>query len=251
MRLRSVLFAPANQPSLVRKLPRWSPDAVVVDLKDSVPPDAKESARSAALMLVAELALANRGLKILLRTNSPASPWFQADLVAASVRQGLSGVVVPKLEDACQLEAIGLPTVAGIETARGVYEVRRLLGPPVVAVYFGAEDFISDLGAGAQWQVLRSHRRGRRSPLPHVLPGSRLWTKSLLIFGMTGGSEERQPLLPTSATPASCVFIRGRCPSLMQPLPRRHMKLCAAGGCWSWPRRWPLKVGVCSNLMDR
>lgn len=145
-RVRSVLFAPANQPSLVRKVPRSSPDAVVVDLEDSVPPESKELARSSALMLIGELVLAHPSLKVLLRINSPASPWFQADLEAACTLQGLSGIVVPKLEYRSQLEAVHLPVVVGIETARGAYDVRRLLGPPVVAAYFGAEDFISDLG---------------------------------------------------------------------------------------------------------
>ena len=41
---RSMLFAPANRPDLTAKLPRSQPDAVVLDLEDSVPAD-REGAR--------------------------------------------------------------------------------------------------------------------------------------------------------------------------------------------------------------
>ncbi len=36
--------------------------------------------------------------------------------------------------------------MAGLETVLGVADARELLGPPVVACYFGAEDYIADLG---------------------------------------------------------------------------------------------------------
>jgi citrate lyase subunit beta/citryl-CoA lyase len=36
--------------------------------------------------------------------------------------------------------------MAGIETAAGVWHVAGALGPPVTAAYFGAEDYVADLG---------------------------------------------------------------------------------------------------------
>ena len=131
---------------MVRKMPLSKPDAVVLDLEDSVPPDAKDAARSSALQLAAELASGHPTLPVLLRVNSPDSPWFGQDLTAARSLETLWAVVVPKVEDPRQLETLGLRTVAGIETARAVFEVRNLVAPPVVAVYFGAEDYVTDLG---------------------------------------------------------------------------------------------------------
>jgi citrate lyase subunit beta/citryl-CoA lyase len=146
VRLRSVLFAPASEPELVRKMPMCKPDAVVIDLEDSVPVGLKEAARAAAAGLVSELAALDPGLTVLIRVNSHGSPWFDADIDTARRASGLHGVVVPKVEDPGYLALIGMPTIAGVETARGIMDVRRLLGPPVFAAYFGAEDFVSDLG---------------------------------------------------------------------------------------------------------
>ena len=64
---------------------------------------------------------------------------------------GLTAVVVPKLESAGQLGRVAavlgdVPVVAGLETVRGVVDARHVLVPPVVACYFGAEDYVADLG---------------------------------------------------------------------------------------------------------
>jgi citrate lyase subunit beta/citryl-CoA lyase len=65
-------------------------------------------------------------------------------------------VIVPKLETADQLDEIAaafraagleqLHVLAGIESAAGVDRVRELLVPPVAVAYFGAEDYVADLG---------------------------------------------------------------------------------------------------------
>lgn len=44
-RLRSLLFVPGSRPDMVAKLPRFAPDAAVVDLEDAVPADGKAAAR--------------------------------------------------------------------------------------------------------------------------------------------------------------------------------------------------------------
>ena len=45
-RLRSLLFAPAVRPDLLRKMPRTGADAIVIDLEDATPPDAKDTGRA-------------------------------------------------------------------------------------------------------------------------------------------------------------------------------------------------------------
>jgi len=145
-RWRSLLFVPGDRPDLAAKAPRSRPDAVVVDLEDAVPPDAKAAARGTAREAVA--ALAGR-VPVCVRVNPPGTPWFAGDV--AALPDGVAAVVVPKLDTAEQLaavaEAVGeRGVVAGIETVRGVLDARAVLRPPVVACYFGAEDYVADLG---------------------------------------------------------------------------------------------------------
>ncbi|MQA15333.1 MAG: CoA ester lyase [Pseudonocardiaceae bacterium] len=139
---------------MVAKVVRSSPDAAVVDLEDAVAPSDKETARRTAVDAIADLEVP-RGTVVLLRVNPPGSPWF-ADDVAAAADSAASGVVLPKLEAPAQLAELrreladrgrgDAVVVAGMETARGVDDCRELLSGGVDAAYFGAEDYIADLG---------------------------------------------------------------------------------------------------------
>jgi citrate lyase subunit beta/citryl-CoA lyase len=146
--MRSMLFAGATRPDLVAKLDRSAPDAVAIDLEDAVPDESKPAAREALRELVATVA----GPKVFVRVNAPASSWFADDVVAVSSLP-IAGVVVPKVESADELERArlalgeGAELVAGIESARGVATVETILGEAApAAAYFGAEDYIADLG---------------------------------------------------------------------------------------------------------
>lgn len=155
-RLRSLLFAPASRPDMCAKLPRSGPDGVVLDLEDAVAPAAKAEARAQALAAASELRRQHPGLAIFVRVNPPGTEWF-ADDVAEGLVQELTGVVVPKLENAAQVDLVQealaqasrshLRLLAGIETAAGVARAREVLDHPGVEIaYFGAEDFITDMG---------------------------------------------------------------------------------------------------------
>src|SRR5262249_52360057 len=96
--------------------------------------------------------LRNQGLKgqIFLRTNSPRSKHVPADLATAS-EMPIDGIVVPKIESIDDLN--GFKTAAQIigliETGRGVVNVENIAqaaNPNLVALAFGAEDFITDVG---------------------------------------------------------------------------------------------------------
>jgi citrate lyase subunit beta / citryl-CoA lyase len=150
--MRSLLFAPANRPDLTAKLPRSQPDGVVLDLEDAVPPGAKDAARAMARTAAAALSSGPGAPAVLVRVNAVDSPWFAAD-VAAARAPGVAGVVVPKLSDVADVAAVASalgdgcpPVVAGIETAAGVWHVADVLVPPVAMCYFGAEDYVADLG---------------------------------------------------------------------------------------------------------
>lgn len=151
---RSLLFLPGTQPDLLAKVPRWTPDVVVVDLEDAVPPAMKSEARGRAVEAIRSTAPLGP-TTVLLRVNPPGTPWHQEDL-AAALAAGASGIVLPKydltehytrarafLDDA---GAGSLTITVGIETALGVADARELLATGVTAAYFGAEDYTVDLG---------------------------------------------------------------------------------------------------------
>jgi citrate lyase subunit beta / citryl-CoA lyase len=145
-RWRSVLFVPGNRPELAAKAVRSGADLIVLDLEDAVPPAAKDEAR----VRVGE-AVATQGgaVPMAVRVNPPGTPWFDDDV--AALPAALAAVVVPKLDTAATLarvaDAVGdRPVVAGLETVRGVADARDVLRTPVTACYFGAEDYVADLG---------------------------------------------------------------------------------------------------------
>lgn len=146
---RTVLFVPGGRADMIAKSPRSLPDIIVVDLEDAVAQADKDGARRTATEAVDELDAGDA--VVLVRVNPPASPWFDADLAAVSGSRA-AGVVLPKLERAEDLAAVraalppGAVVCAGLETARGVADCRSLLSGGVDAVYFGAEDYIADLG---------------------------------------------------------------------------------------------------------
>ena len=81
--------------------------------------------------------------------------WFTAD-VSDGLCAGLDGIFVPKLESAAAVRLVraaldgaghtDLAIGAGIETAAGVHRVDEVLGAGVDLAYFGAEDFVADMG---------------------------------------------------------------------------------------------------------
>ena len=144
-RWRSVLFVPADRPELAAKAAAARPDLVVLDLEDAVPPAGKERARAA---LAGAVAGVGDAAPVFVRVNPVSSDLFDDDLRA--VPGDAAGIVAPKFDTTAQLESLAratdLPVIAGIETVRGVLDARRVLAPPVVACYFGAEDYVADLG---------------------------------------------------------------------------------------------------------
>jgi citrate lyase subunit beta/citryl-CoA lyase len=143
---RSVLFVPGNRPELAEKAGRSGASLVVLDLEDAVPPQDKLEARS----LVNDAAGTLRDvIPVAVRVNAPGTDWFKDDV--AALPEDLLAVVIPKVESATQRDEIsrvvpGRPVMAGLETVRGVADAREILREPIIACYFGAEDYVVDLG---------------------------------------------------------------------------------------------------------
>jgi citrate lyase subunit beta / citryl-CoA lyase len=152
MSWRSLLFVPGHRIELLAKVPRWQPDAVIVDLEDAVAEPDKETAREA--LARADLAVA--GSPVIVRVNPPGTPWHDDDVAACIAGSAVASVLVPKAEDPAvvaglhqRLEGAGkrVGLFLGIESALGIARARELLAAPGVdCAYFGSEDFIVDMG---------------------------------------------------------------------------------------------------------
>jgi citrate lyase subunit beta / citryl-CoA lyase len=157
-RLRSLLFAPGNQARRVETALSLDADAVILDLEDAVATAAKRATRDA---VIAALSRPRRGL-LYVRVNAVDTEFCYGDL-AAIVRPGLDGVILPKVESAAGLATADwllaqlereqglmprpIDLVPIIETARGLNQIDAILaaGTRVRHIAFGAGDFTLDV----------------------------------------------------------------------------------------------------------
>ncbi len=91
---RSALYMPASNPRAIAKARSLPADVIILDLEDAVAPEAKESAREAAIAAAAEGGFGNRELVI--RINALDTPWGKDDL-AAVAHADIDAVLVPKV----------------------------------------------------------------------------------------------------------------------------------------------------------
>jgi citrate lyase subunit beta / citryl-CoA lyase len=142
---RSYLFAPGHNPKLLGKVFDAGADAVILDLEDAVPPDAKEQAR----VLVARALVEHPAW---VRVNAARSDLCAADLDAVGERA--YGIRIPKSESAADVawvaaRAPNKPIICAIETARGVLAAAEIATAPGVRhLAMGGVDLQQDLHAG-------------------------------------------------------------------------------------------------------
>jgi len=79
-------------------------DALILDLEDSVAPEAKDSARDQVVAAVRTRGFGER--EVIIRVNALSGPWGETDLAAAATA-GADGILVPKVNAADDLRAIG------------------------------------------------------------------------------------------------------------------------------------------------
>ena len=91
---RSVLYMPGSNARALEKAKTLPADAVILDLEDSVAPDAKAAARAQIVQTVQAGGFGHR--EVIVRTNAIDTPWFSDDLDAA-VAARPDAVLVPKI----------------------------------------------------------------------------------------------------------------------------------------------------------
>ena len=172
MKLRSLLFVPADSAHKFTKASSCGADALILDLEDSVAPGRKSFARDHVKEL---LGGAPRDWSFLVRTNPFGTGLTLADL-AAVVRPGLDGILIPKVNGVEDVELIS-HYVDVLEVANGVTpgHVKLLVvatetpaamigfsgytrpNKRLVAMTWGAEDLGAALGAltnkEPEWRV--------------------------------------------------------------------------------------------------
>jgi len=173
---RSYLFAPGHNAKLLNRVFRAGADAVMLDLEDAVPPDAKVTARS----MVSSVLLDKAGWG---RVNAVRTDWCEADLDAVADRAG--GIRIPKVESPGDVEwvtarAPGQPIICAIESARGVLAAQEIAAVPGVRfLAMGGVDLRRDLntsGGNLQTLYVRSHlvlasrAAGIEPPIDSVFP---------------------------------------------------------------------------------
>src|ERR1700704_3293094 len=131
---RSLLFMPGSNARALEKARNLPVDGIILDLEDSVAPDAKSMARDQIAQAIAQGGFGRR--EVLIRVNALDSPWWVDDVTMAGKARP-DGILVPKIssvEDlsgvADRLSDIGadmsIRVWAMIETSRAVLHAEEL-----------------------------------------------------------------------------------------------------------------------------
>ena len=159
--MRSLMFVPAHNQKLLDSSVRRDADVLLLDIEDSVPVFDKQLARDNIKAFVQREDLG--GKLIFPRVNDRESGELLKDLYQLSI-DGVSGFMYPKSTKGEDVYFVGklLETIEYekhipvgtfkliplIETAGAVVNIKEICtaSPRVVAVAFGCEDYVTDLG---------------------------------------------------------------------------------------------------------
>ena len=101
---RSVLYMPGSNARALEKAKTLAADGVILDLEDSVAPDAKEAARDQVCAAVKAGGFGAR--EVFIRVNGVDTPWHADDLTAAA-HAAPDAILVPKVQTPETVELIG------------------------------------------------------------------------------------------------------------------------------------------------
>lgn len=164
---RSVLFVPGNKPDWAAKALKAGPDAIVLDLEDSVPDAEKEAARAQVAGAIGTLRALDPDVGVFVRVNGLATRLTGADL-EATVGPGLTGIFAPKLEtatDVLRLDALvdhfevrnstsGICYIVPVETVPAIHNCREIaVASPRVGALIGPTAEHADIAreVGFEW----------------------------------------------------------------------------------------------------
>jgi len=154
MRLRSLLFVPADRPERFEKAAASGADAIILDLEDSVSLARKAEGRAAIAACLGK----PRHVPVLVRVNALDTGLTSQDL-AAVLPGRPDGLMLPKADGAASVLALAdladcpLPPILpiGTETPRAIFALGSFqdVGERLLALTWGAEDLPASIGASA------------------------------------------------------------------------------------------------------
>src|SRR6202790_115144 len=100
---RSLLFMPGSNARALEKARTLPADGIILDLEDSVAPDAKADARDQIAQAIAARGFGKR--EILIRVNNLDTPWWIDD-VAMAGKARPDGILVPKVSSVEDIQTI-------------------------------------------------------------------------------------------------------------------------------------------------
>lgn len=163
--MRSLLYVPAHAERFLAKAHERGADAIILDLEDAVPPDAKDAARAGLANGIATVG--RSGAKVLVRINGGER---QSEDALAACRAGAFALYVPKVRSAAELAALGtvledeerrigrppMGLVALLEDIGAVLDARAIAqAPRLIGLSVGGEDLALSLSAEPTPDVLR------------------------------------------------------------------------------------------------
>ncbi|MDO6822771.1 CoA ester lyase [Marinobacter sp. 1_MG-2023] len=180
---KTMLFVPASRPERIAKAFASGAEAIIVDLEDAVPAEAKEAARQALDDFLNE----HDGPGIYVRINARGTTFFEEDLALCSRQDRVIGIMLSKAESAQDIDGVATackPVVPLIESAKGLVAINSIAASPAVnRLSYGGLDLCHDLGiegntSGAEtimdqcrYQILVSSRAaGLLPPIETVFP---------------------------------------------------------------------------------
>jgi citrate lyase subunit beta/citryl-CoA lyase len=144
------LFVPGTRPERFTKALESGANGVVLDLEDAVAEEDKDQARNAIRTAWPQFSDEQKK-RLVIRTNSPGSKFYSADLILAQELQ-VACILIPKSESLDQINgaALVLPRTAiipMIETAIGLDHLREIAhSNQVLRLALGNLDLQADLG---------------------------------------------------------------------------------------------------------
>jgi citrate lyase subunit beta/citryl-CoA lyase len=169
-----LLFVPGDRPDRMEKALGSGADALILDLEDSVAPEAKPAAREAVAVFLRR----ERTLPLYVRVNPLDGGLTPADLAAVLPAQP-DGIVLPKAEGAAAIEAlvrldVAVPILSiATETPAAIFALGSYasVADRLAGLTWGAEDLPAAIGA-----VTSREADGSYTP-PYQL------ARSLTLFG--------------------------------------------------------------------
>jgi citrate lyase subunit beta/citryl-CoA lyase len=163
---RSLLFVPANQERMLKKVNALPADGFIFDIEDTVPAEEKQNAREMSQDCIEQVP----GKRSWVRINAISSGFIEEDIEFFTGTRGLAGFIAPKqdspedvaivdrlISDAERKKGLNVgstPIIVMIESANGVLDSRAVMkaSPRTeTMIYGGGEDGDMNVSLGATW----------------------------------------------------------------------------------------------------